>query len=113
MVKTKSNAARATHLPATEITPRVFTLHRHRRVRAERETQRERENRLFEREKKTGLQNRLEHPAADFLISFAGVTLQQQTAPTMGDASGLIDALGQDDLDQRAVADHLVLLSKV
>lgn len=31
----------------------------------------------------------------------------------MGDASGLIDALGQDDLDQRAVADHLVLLSKV
>eukprot|EP00752_Nemacystus_decipiens_P007062 g6329.t1 len=30
----------------------------------------------------------------------------------MGDASGLIDALGQDDLDQRIVADHLVLLSK-
>lgn len=31
----------------------------------------------------------------------------------MGDASGLINALGQDNLDQRAVADHLVLLSKV
>lgn len=31
----------------------------------------------------------------------------------MMDASGLIDALGQDDLDQRAVADHLVVLAKV
>lgn len=31
----------------------------------------------------------------------------------MGDASGLIDALGQAELDQRTVADHLVMLSKV
>lgn len=31
----------------------------------------------------------------------------------MMDASGLIDALGRDDLDQRAVADHLVVLAKV
>lgn len=31
----------------------------------------------------------------------------------MVDASGLINALGRDDLNQRAVADHLVLLAKV
>lgn len=31
----------------------------------------------------------------------------------MVDASRLIDELGRDDLDQRAVADHLVRLAKV
>lgn len=31
----------------------------------------------------------------------------------MVDASALIDALGQDDLDQGAVADHMVILAKV
>lgn len=31
----------------------------------------------------------------------------------MVDASALIDALGQDDLDQAAVADHMVILAKV
>lgn len=44
---------------------------------------------------------------------FGVLTWRAQSTRAMVDATGLIEALGRDDLDQRAVADHLVLLAKV
>ena len=47
------------------------------------------------------------HPPASYR------SLYQWHVCIMVDLSGLIDALAQDDIDQRVVADHLVLLLKV
>ena len=40
-------------------------------------------------------------------------SLLTSSLPLMVDASGLIEALKRDNLDQRTVADHLMLLAKV